>query len=613
MSSLPLEAPVWETESVISDTFKFGEWSPPPRKNYRKSITMVADFETITKPEDCRVWGWGLVALGDDWKLLELDDVQIGRTIDDFIVEISEANSVCYFHNLRFDGRFILDWLLKSGYQHARGNRNIQAGQFTTLINDMGAFYSISVRWENGKYTEFRDSAKKLPMTVKRIAESFQFEQSKGEIDYHADRPVGYWPTTAERDYIARDVIIVAKAIGQQIKNGMTKLTVGSDALSEFKTLLGNKKFDRLFPTLSLSMDAEIRRAYRGGFTYASPNYKGRLCDSGMVFDVNSLYPSVMYNQPIPVGEPEWVEGKVLPTATHPLTIFSVTFMAKLKANHIPCIQIKGNMLFAGAEYQEVISEPTTISVTNVDWDLINAHYEVKVLAYEGGWRFRAASGVFDQYIDKYMRIKANSIGGIREIAKLFLNSLYGKFAVRPDVTGKVPYLDTADTVRLKLGPYETRDPVYTAAGVFITSYARDVTIRAAQASYDVFAYADTDSLHLITDVTPQSLEVHKSNLGAWKHEYNFNNAYYLRSKAYFERTEEGHYHNAVAGIPVTISSAFTFEDLKHGTDIAISNGSVVRSYGNDHKNVLVHGKLTPRAVSGGVVLMDTPYELVLE
>lgn len=595
-------------------TIEFGEWAPPPRKDYRKALQYVADFETTTQPEDCRVWGWGLVGIKDDWQNIELSDVQIGTSIDSFLEQISLSSSVVYFHNLRFDGKFVLDWLFKNDYTHtksARGGR-IAPGCFTTLINDMGAFYSITVVWANGKRTEFRDSAKKLPMTVKRIAESFGFEQTKGDIDYHKYRPVGYEPDEVERDYIARDVVIVAKAIGQQIKNGMEKLTIGSDAIHEFRSLITDKKFDRLFPVLSLSIDAEIRQAYRGGFTYAAERYRGITCGAGMVFDVNSLYPSVMYNQPIPVGEPEYVHGKVEPTATHPLTIFAVTITAKIKANHIPCIQVKGSVLFLGAEYLTNIDEPTTLYVTDVDWKLINDQYYVKVISYDNGWRFRAATGVFDSYIDKYMRIKANSTGGIREIAKLFLNSLYGKFAVRPDVTGKIPYLDESGTVKFKRGPYEERNPVYTAAGVFITSYARNVTVRAAQANYDAFAYADTDSLHLLTNAEPKSIEVHGSNLGAWKHEYNFSNARYLRAKAYFEREESGRYHNAVAGVPVQITGSLTFDHLQHGTDIYLEKEKVHSVSGNTHKNVFIHGKLVPRSVSGGVVLMDTPYELVL-
>jgi hypothetical protein len=558
-----------------------------------------------------------------------VDAVEVGTSLDDFIDRVCDSNTVCYFHNLRFDGRFIIDWLLKNGYEHKEGPGGIAPGLFKTLISDMGSFYSITVKWLSGFQTEFRDSVKKLPMTVKRIAEAFKMEQSKGEIDYDAPRPIGYKPTAEEWDYVRRDVWIVARAVGQQISQGMHKLTVGADALADFKNIIGKNQFDRLFPVLSFAMDSEIRRAYRGGFTYASPRFRGRLLRSGKVFDVNSLYPSVMYTQPIPYGEPQFMEGKVTPTKSHPLTIFAITFTAKLKPNHVPTIQIKHNMMFMATEYLHDIDEPVTLMITNVDFDLMNDHYEVDVLAWEGGWRFKAAYNIFDPYIDKYMKIKANSTGGIREISKLFLNSLYGKYATRPDVTGKIPYLDDNGVVRLRRGMDEVRNPVYTAAGVFITSYARDVTIRAAQANYDSFAYADTDSLHLLRSDIPDTLNVHPSDLGAWKHELDFDAAWYIRAKAYLEygrgigkdgRPEgELGYHNAVAGIPTHISAAITFDDLIPGTIVGVEKGGIVTQASawprvpDTSSTVLVRGKLNPKPVAGGVVLTDVPYELKLE
>lgn len=571
----------------------------------------VADFETTTVADDCRVWGWGLCALDDDWQTLGLDDVSVGTTLDTFIENLSDTNTTCYFHNLRFDGRFILDWLLKHDYEHLDG-AGVRPGTFKTLISDMGQFYTITVRWENGTVTEFRDSVKKLPMTVAEIARTFNMEVQKGDIDYELPRPAGYQPTPAEADYIRRDVLIVARAIGQQQANGLTKLTVGADALGEFRKTIGTDNFARLFPTFSIGMDAEIRRAYRGGFTYADPRFAGRTTGAGLVLDVNSLYPSVMYNEALPYGEPEYVDGWVEPTKLRPLTIQAITFTARLKPGHIPCIQIKGTALFSATEYLSEVSEPTSLMVTNVDLQLMEDHYDLKILEYGGGWRFTAANGIFDSYIDKWTRVKMHSEGGMRVLAKLQLNSLYGKFATNPNVTGKVPYLDENGTVQLTMGPDEQRDPVYTPTGVFITSYARDITIRAAQANYSTFAYADTDSLHLLRDSIPDTISVHPSELGAWKHEYNFESAHYIRAKAYLERTTEGVYHNAIAGVPVPMSSVLTFDDLKHGRNVRVSHGQVDRWDVPEQVNVLMHGKLNPRAVPGGIILQNIPFELKL-
>jgi hypothetical protein len=581
----------WEQFSAITPTLQTSQ--PKSRKPRQartdKSATRVnycADFETTTDASDCRVWAWGVAAV----ERPQYEDVEIGTEISSFIEWISRQNGICYFHNLRFDGAFILDWLLNHGYTHTT-ERGREPGEFSSLISDMGKFYSITVCWHNGFSTEFRDSLKKLPMGVRRIAKSFNLEMSKGDIDYEAPRPIGHVLTEEEEDYLRRDVSIIAQAMKEVIDNGMKKLTVASDAMNEYKTINTSKWFDRTFPVLDYDVDREIRRAYRGGFTYADERYKGHVVGSGLVLDVNSLYPSVMKFQKIPYGRPLYKKGVVETDDLYPLTIFSVTFTAKLKPNHIPCIQIKGTNMFVGTEYLKDIPEPTTLMVTNVDWDLYNDHYDIDVLSYNGGWRFRAMSGMFDAYIDKWSKIKAESEGGKREIAKLHLNSLYGKFASNPNVTSKIPTLEDGK-VRLVRGEHETRDPVYTAAGAFITAWARDITIRSAQANYATFAYADTDSLHLLQNNIPDSINVHPTELGAWKHEYDFENAFYIRPKAYLERKFDGTYVNRIAGVPISVSEALTFDDLVDGK--------------------ILHGKLQPQTVAGGVVLAPVEFKLKL-
>jgi hypothetical protein len=559
--------------------------SPRGKKDTR--VDYCADFETTTDPHDCRVWAWGFVPINTP----EYENVEIGNNIDSFMERVSRGNGTVYFHNLRFDGAFLLDWLLKHGYVHLEERTLYRNNTFKTLISDMGKFYSITVRWDTGFSTEFRDSLKKLPMGVRRIAKAFNLEMSKGELDYEKYRAPGHILDAEEEDYLRRDVSIIAQAMKQVIANGMTKLTVASDALAEYKRLNGAKYFDSLFPTLHPDIDADIRRAYRGGFTYADPRFSGRIVGSGLVLDVNSLYPHVMKSYPIPYDMPLPFKGMPQLTDEYPLAIFSVTFVGKLKKDHIPCIQIKGTNMFIGTEYLREINEPTTLMVTNVDWDLYLDHYDIEVLSYDGGWYFKAEVGLFDSYIDKWSEIKAKETGGKREIAKLHLNSLYGKFASNPNVTSKIPVLEDG-VVKLKRSDPETRDPVYTAAGVFITSYARDITIRAAQNNYAVFAYADTDSLHLLTDQIPDSIEVHPTRLGAWKHEYHFKNAFYIRPKAYLELKHDGEYVNRIAGLPIETSGALTFDDLEDGK--------------------IIHGKLNPQTVPGGVVLRDVPFELKL-
>jgi len=565
----------------------------------QKRSIFVADFETTTVETDCRVWSWGIVDIEAD--LDSPDCVQMSETIETFVAYVAQTNSVTFFHNLAFDGSFIIDWLFRHGFSHVKDRP--RKGEFTSLISSMGKFYNITVKWFNGRQTEFRDSMKKLPMSVANVAKAFKLDEGKGEIDYHLTRPVGWIMTEQERDYLRRDVVIVAKAIKIQIDAGMTKLTVGSDSLAEYKAIIGKRMFTRLFPVLPNSMDLEIRRAYRGGFAYVDPRRQNVLTGAGRVFDVNSLYPSVMYDRLLPYGEPLYVNGLPVATQDYPLFLVSITFTATIKPDHIPCIQIKNSYHFAGTEYQTVITDPVTMMVSNVDLDLWNEQYDLNILSYNGGWKFNAVAGLFTKYIDKWMKVKAESEGGLRAIAKLHLNSLYGKFATNPNVTPKIPIMDN-NVVKLVIGEEETRDPVYTAMGVFITAYARDVTIRAAQKHYDTFVYADTDSLHLLNSDAEMDLDVHKSRLGAWKIEYDFEQGMFVRAKCYTETVlnipwshestdrRARRYVTHIAGLPVSAARHVTFDSYVDGAKFS--------------------GKLLPKRVTGGIVLQDVKFTLNL-
>ena len=381
----------------------------------------------------------------------------------------------------------------------------------------------------------------------------------------------------------------------------MTKLTTGADSLSEYKALIGSRYFRLMFPVLATSMDSEIRKAYRGGWTYADERRKGKVTGGGRVFDVNSLYPYVMASRVLPYDFPLYSNEPPKLTEKYPLAIFSVTFTAKLKPDHVPCIQVKNSPFFLNTEYQVNITEPTTLVCTNVDWELWNDHYDIEVHAWGGTYYFRGEQGLFDQYISKWAEIKENSKGGVREVAKLHLNALYGKFATNPDVTGRSPVLVDGVVELVKNEP-EFRDPVYTPMGVFITSYARDITVRAAQANYATFAYADTDSLHLITDRDPENLDIDDKRMGAWKRELVFHSAFYARAKAYCEKVNLPRYHRKqprvryithIAGLPLSVAKGVTLSDF--------TNGRVFK------------GKLRPRRVKGGIVLEEIDYTLKFE
>jgi hypothetical protein len=513
----------------------------------------------------------------------------ISNSIDGFFDYIMDKNTTVYFHNLKFDGEFILHWLLTHGYT---ADDSKKAGTFQTLITDSGIFYMIQVYFKkfNKRYNKCKilDSLKKLPFPVATIAKAFKLPESKLHIDYNTPRPVGHELTDEEREYVIADCMIVAKALKHQMDAGLIKMTIGSDALNGFKDIVTKKRFLYMFPPLPLAIDNDIRRAYKGGFTYLNPTFKDKRL-TGLVFDVNSLYPSVMYYNDMPYGYPIYYDGEYQYESNYPLYIQRIRCEFKLKKGYIPTIQLKNNRAFIPTEYlTDSGGEIVDITLTNVDMDLFLEHYKVYNLEYICGYMFKKCTGIFNPYIDHWMEIKANSEGGTRQLAKLMLNSLYGKFATNPLSITKKPYLYD-NIVHYELNEPEYREPVYTAVGAFITAWARYKTITTAQKLYDRFIYADTDSLHLVGYDIPDNIEVHPSNLGAWKLEGTFTDSKFLRAKTYIE-TIDGEMHVKCAGMPDNVKELVTYDNFTIGV-----------SFG---------GKLQPKRYAGGIVLTPTDFTI---
>lgn len=567
-----------------------------------KRLRLMADFETTTDPKDVRVWAGCAVDID------KLEVAFLGTHLEDFIHFLSDKSVVCYFHNLRFDGEYILHYLLSHGFKWEKGRDKdgkklpFKEKHFRTLITDDGLFYSIEVCFSriNSKKmckTTFYDSYKKLPFPVAKIATGFGLPMTKGEIDYKAYRSIDHVLTEEEKDYIIRDCKIVAEALKVQFEQGLTKMTNASDAMASYKETIGNKFVD-WFPTLPAVLDDNIRKAYKGGFVYLNPKYKNVRGTKGRSYDVNSLYPSVMYEKLLPFGYPVFFEGRPEPTETYPLYIVHLTCCFQLREGYIPMLQLKKNRRFVETEYltsswvkvgNQWENEPVEMYLTSVDYELFKEHYIITRETLIDGWKFKGATGMFKTYIDYWMHIKETETGPKRQLAKLQLNSLYGRFALSTRTSQKIPYLDEKNVVRYEYSEEETREPVYTAMGCFITAYAREKTIRSAQANYDRFIYADTDSLKLTGYEDAEGLEVHNTHLGAWKDEGNFSDSKWIRCKTYMV-TVDGKTKVTCAGMPDNVKEKVTYENFCPGSTF--------------------EGKLMPRRYPGGIVLEETTFTI---
>ncbi len=561
----------------------------------------TADFETSTWVcDETWVWAWALCDIENPSK------VDVGNSIEGFFERIkNEANPYIYFHNLKFDAEFILYYLMKNGYEYTI-TKEKRDKTFSCLISDMGLFYSIEVYFEVGKKTKkvtFIDSLKIINQTVESMPKTFKIEENKLEIDYNAPRKRGHVLTEEEEAYVKNDVIIVAKALKYLFDMGLTKMTAGSNALSEYKEITRLNRFRSLYKPLNYDIDKDIRRAYRGGFTYLNPLYKNKSVGEGEVLDVNSLYPSVMYEAILPFGEPFFYEGEYVEDKVYPLYIQRLTCSFKIKEGKIPTIQIKHSRFVDNEYLTDSGIEPVALTLTSVDLKLFLEQYDVWDLHYESGWKFKAMRGLFTEYIDKWIKVKNEATisgnKGMRQVAKIMLNSLYGKFATSLDVQSKIPYLE-GDIVKYKLGEKGTKEGVYLPMGAFITAYARDKTIRTSQAikdystkkyGVDMYCYSDTDSIHTILPIEElkQFCEIDDVELGYWKHESHFTRAKFIRQKTYLEEIN-GEIEITCAGLPQRCYDQVTWDNFKEG--------------------LKVDGKLSFTHVKGGVILKETEFTI---
>lgn len=243
-----------------------------------------------------------------------------------------------------------------------------------------------------------------------------------------------------------------------------------------------------------------------------------------------------------------------------------------------------------------------TLTMTCTDWGIFNEHYDIFDLIILDGCSFMKAVGMFDEYIDYWYKIKQNSTGGMRELAKLYLNNLYGKFASNTDSSYKVPYLGEDGVVHFQTVQEYEKELVYIAVGSAITSYARRFVIMAAQANYKDFIYCDTDSIHCKGKAEPKGITIHPTALLCWKLESNWDRAIFVRQKTYLEHIthndgkplDNPYYNIKCAGMSEAAKKEFLSEhDVKEFS-----------------VNLKLNQGLKPKIIKGGVVLKDKGYHM---
>lgn len=562
--------------------------------NVQNYENYVADFETTVYEgqKDTQVWAAAIISME-----MPTDPryVMTYTTLDEFMKDIFSwgKNKKIYFHNAKFDLSFVIPWLYHNGFQvwswlddnieklMDRPIREMPGRTFTCLISDTGQWYSLTIKWKN-KIIIFQDSLKLLPFSVEAVGKAFDTKYRKlvDTIEYKGKRTPGTRLTKEEEDYLKNDVLVMHEALNKLFRmTGEEKMTIGSLCMSEFRTMCfhDDKEFKAIYPDLTKiscpiegfeNADEYIRKGYHGGWCYLKPEKANRkenpvIIKDGCTADVNSLYPSVMHSDSgsvYPYGKPRWWTGnipeEVQEKSDRGRYYYYVRIRTRfyIKDNMLPTVQIKHSPLYPSRQWltnsdvkgSSVIHDvngrlkkcTVEMVMTQTDYKLLRDHYNLKDLEILDGCYFLAEKGRFDAYIDKWAKIKQESKGAMRTLAKLFLNNLYGKLASSTNSSYRIPFLDNDGILKARIVDDHNKDAGYIAVGAAITSYARNFTIRHAQENFDHFIYADTDSIHC--DCQPDELiniAVHPTAFNHWKIENCWDYAVFVRAKTYIEHT----------------------------------------------------------------------------
>jgi DNA polymerase type B, organellar and viral len=313
---------------------------------------------------------------------------------------------------------------------------------------------------------------------------------------------------------------------------------------------------DKKIPLITGQMFNELKKSYTGGSTDVyipfGENIKG--------YDVNSLYPTNMFENPMPVGNITYFEGDITKINSNAFGFFDVKITSPSENFNIPIIQTK--------------VKERTISPLGKWRDFLFSEEIYNAIKY--GYKFEILRGyifdkdyIFKEYIrDLYIiKEKHNKSHPLYLISKLLLNSLYGKFGMNYDIffesqivfdneeminiinSDKYIIKDAIDLDNNKslvsifnIGKYKDKliestidssSNISVSIASAISSYSRifmsNIKMKLIKDGIKIY-YSDTDSLFTNKYLDKNLLG---TKLGKWKLEYEFDEAVFLAPKVY--------------------------------------------------------------------------------
>lgn len=611
----------------------------------------ACDFETTTKntefykqTNETRVW----LAYAKKFHPkgeTQIDDEILTISIEEFFDEFwnRKESATLFFHNLNWDGEFIKWYLERNGFRYVYSDeRKAQKGY--RIFEDEKNIYFINiwkkVRSGNNKWKlvqlYIKCSLKLLVVGIESLAKIFK-TQNKLSIHYDVN-PFDKLEDVPQDliDYIKVDVETMIQPLiqfnlmfsfkrGNKVLEGLAKLTIGSTCLSIFKNHCFKNKLKFKKDFFINFEDAEfLKNWYCGGLTTFNPAYQYEITNqiNGKVYDVNSMYPSVMVDFKYPIGQPCFDKPIDETYDIEMLQIFIKK--AQIKKDYYPPLirpWVSATQKHTnGIRFVKYLENATAYYFAK-ELESLKRFYDIeytiiKKVYFKSAWYFRDFITPFYN-----QRLKYKEENDPREYTvKIFLNNSYGKFGqdiTKPTVIYSYQELNRGDvcistekndfivrTVREKDSCIENLKCYLCESNVNPTrvinvAIAAKVCMEARVKLHDAifangenFLYCDTDSVFLKDDAV--GIEIDKNKLGAWKEEMEFDGIELGGAKLYNLYLKNVKVKSALAGI----NKKWAKDNLKPNDIITIN-----KVLGAGSKKMVVK-------VKGGCVLEDVEFTL---
>lgn len=529
--------------------------------------TYCADFET-TSVEQYKLEGRTRVYL---WKMLSLDykEDYIGISMDSFFERLYSfnENSIIYFHNLSFDGEFIMWYLVEHNWIYT--DELTKDKEFNTTIDETSSIFTIKVHTDKCEI-EFRCSYKLFPKSIKEVGKLVGIEKLNETHNYDEIKNYNSVDELTEEEimYISNDVKIMVELIKYLQKKGVKGITMSSSAFKDWK----KQKYNICKYQMTKNPNEEIveivRKSYRGGITKVNPKYAGVEFDSAISFDVNSLYPSVMYDGLMPIGD-----GKIYNSVEDArkdgrklYIIVAFVPYAKVRTGKHAFIGNQSGFSYSRKyEYDEELYNQY-LYLWYDEFELFKLIYDAEIIIQKVVG-FKGVRYLFKDYIDKWYHIKETTTNPVeRSLAKLMLNSLYGKFGMNDNRVSKEPVGYNEDGIIYKVVD-NCSIYYYKEVASYITSKARVKYATFMNMCGDLYIYGDTDSLYIKGSEIPEVFNglIDQKKLGYWKYEGHYTRFKALKAKCYIKQLDDGTIERKIAGCPKEASELINFDNFGFG------------------------------------------------